>query len=152
MKKRIIYAISLGVLSLIGTIHWQWFHTSSTSQVNSSYASYAPNLSESLEPLQPIPQEIELDTGKVALGKRLFHDPKLSRDNSIACAHCHDLSRGGDDQRPRAVGIDGAMGEVNTPTVFNRSLNFAQFWDGRAETLEAQIDGPIHHPKEMGSN
>lgn len=104
------------------------------------------------EPLQPIPLTATFDKRKVALGNRLFYDPRLSHDNSIACAGCHSLSKGGTDQRARSVGIGGALGGINAPTVFNSGLSFKQFWDGRAETLEDQIEGPTQHPKEMGSN
>jgi cytochrome c peroxidase len=99
-----------------------------------------------------VPAPLGLDPGRVTLGERLFHDPRLSQNNSISCAHCHDLRRGGSDGQGRSVGLHGAVGEVNAPTVFNSSLNFVQFWDGRAPSLEAQIDGPIHHPKEMGAS
>jgi cytochrome c peroxidase len=104
------------------------------------------------EPIYAIPQRMELDARKVALGQRLFHETRLSGDNTIACASCHDLSKAGTDQLPRSIGIDGRLGTVNAPTVFNSGFNFKQFWDGRADTLEAQIDGPIHAPKEMRSN
>jgi cytochrome c peroxidase len=103
------------------------------------------------EPIQPIPLEIKEDPRKVSLGRKLFHDRRLSRDDTISCASCHDLAKGGTDQLPRSKGIGGAYGDVNSPTVFNTALNFRQFWDGRARTLEDQIDGPIYHPKEMGS-
>ena len=104
------------------------------------------------EPIRPIPLHIKLNEKKVALGEKLFHDPQLSHDNSISCASCHDLSTGGTDRRVRSIGINGAVGSVNSPTVFNSGFHFKQFWDGRAETLEDQIDGPLHGPKEMGSN
>lgn len=104
------------------------------------------------DPIVPIPLEIKIDDKRVELGRRLFHDPRLSRDNSISCATCHDLRRGGTDGRARSVGVGAAEGDVNAPTVFNTVFNFKQFWDGRAETLEDQIDGPIHNPKEMGSS
>ena len=103
------------------------------------------------EPISPIPQSLALDERKVALGKRLFHDPRLSRDNTIACASCHDLAKAGADGRDRSVGIDGQRTERNSPTVFNAVFNFVQFWDGRAATLEEQVDGPLHSPKEMAS-
>lgn len=93
-----------------------------------------------------------LNTEKVALGEALFRDPRLSHDNSISCASCHDLGRGGADGRSSAVGIGGQQGEINTPSVFNAALNFAQFWDGRATTLEQQARGPVHNPAEMGSS
>jgi cytochrome c peroxidase len=104
------------------------------------------------EPIKPIPSQIALDTRKVALGERLFHDRRLSRDNSMACASCHDLARGGVDGLRTSLGIGGAVGPINAPTVFNSSLNFRQFWDGRAASLEEQAAGPVHNPKEMGSN
>lgn len=62
------------------------------------------------------------------------------------------LALGGADGRPRSVGIGGAIGAINAPTVLNSGLQFAQFWDGRARTLEEQIDGPLHDPAEMASS
>lgn len=85
----------------------------------------------------------------VALGERLFHDPLLSRDRTVSCATCHDLSQGGDDGLPQSIGVGGRIGTINAPTVLNACLNPAQFWDGRAANLVEQIDGPIHHPVEM---
>jgi cytochrome c peroxidase len=104
------------------------------------------------EPILPIPLDVKLDAKKVALGDKLFHDKRLSADNSIACASCHGLDRGGVDGQPVSVGIKGAKGPINAPTVFNSGFNFRQFWDGRANSLEAQAAGPVHNPKEMGSN
>lgn len=104
------------------------------------------------EPIQPIPFPADLAPQKVELGKRLFYEPRLSRNNRIACSNCHDLDTGGTDRAAQSTGIDGAVGTVNTPTVFNAALNFKQFWDGRADSLEEQIDGPIHNPIEMGSS
>jgi cytochrome c peroxidase len=106
------------------------------------------------EPILPLPLEptVALDARKVALGRKLFHDPRLSADDSLSCASCHPLDRGGMDGLHRAKGLGGVDGEVNTPTVFNSALNFAQFWDGRAETLEDQIDSPVQSPREMGAS
>jgi len=103
------------------------------------------------EPIQPL-HAIVVDANKAALGDRLFHEPRLSGDNSISCAHCHMLEEGGADALPASFGVDGAEGELNSPTVFNAALNIAQFWDGRAKTLEDQIDGPLHNKPEMDSN
>jgi cytochrome c peroxidase len=100
----------------------------------------------------PIPQRVELDARKVALGKRLFSDGQLSKDGKVSCASCHDLSRGGVDGRKVSVGVGGALGAINAPTVLNSGYNFRQFWDGRADTLEAQVDGPIQNPAEMASD
>jgi cytochrome c peroxidase len=104
------------------------------------------------EPISPIPASVTLEPDKVALGSLLFHDPQLSHDDSVSCATCHSLSTGGVDGLPRSIGIGGQRGGRNAPTVFNSGLNFRQFWDGRAATLEDQIDGPTAQPLEMGSN
>ncbi|MDD9980554.1 MAG: cytochrome B6 [Gammaproteobacteria bacterium] len=103
------------------------------------------------EPIRPIPLTVDVDPEKAALGRSLFHDARLSRDDTIACASCHDLSSGGDDGRAVSLGIEGRKGSINAPTVFNVGLNFAQFWDGRVATLESQVDDPVQSPKEMGS-
>ena len=103
------------------------------------------------EPIKPIPETLEVDAGKAALGRALFHDPRLSRDDSIACASCHRLASGGADGRKVSIGVDGQAGVINSPTVFNAGLNFKQFWDGRAKNLEQQIDDPVQSPREMGS-
>ncbi len=103
-------------------------------------------------PIEPIPRSSNLNVDLVSLGSQLYQDPQLSRNNSISCASCHALDKGGTDRRARSVGINGAVGLVNAPTILNSSLNFKQFWDGRAESLEDQIDGPIHNELEMGSS
>lgn len=103
------------------------------------------------EPIKPIPTEPVVDRAKAALGDRLFHDGRLSKDDSVSCATCHDLERGGDDGRRVSEGVGGALGAINAPTVFNVGFNFKQFWDGRADTLEAQVDGPVQSSVEMGS-
>ena len=107
---------------------------------------------KTVDPLAPLPLEIKLNDRKVALGGRLFNDPILSGDGSVSCAHCHNLAAGGVDRQPHSRGIGGKEGGINAPTVFNSGFNFRQFWDGRADTLENQIDGPLQHPSEMGSN
>lgn len=102
--------------------------------------------------ITPIPLNHQQNIEKAALGERLFHDKRLSRDNSIACSSCHDLARAGIDRQSVSTGVDGAKGQLNAPTVFNSGFNFRQFWDGRAESLEAQASGPVHNPVEMASS
>lgn len=104
------------------------------------------------EPIQPVPLSLRQDPARVALGRRLFNDARLSANNRVSCASCHDLGRGGADRRPRSAGFGGLPTLVNTPTVLNAALNFKQFWDGRADTLEAQIDIVVRNPIEMGSS
>lgn len=118
----------------------------------SSPAADATSLITSDDPITPIPTDLPFDADKVALGRALFADRRLSRDDSISCAHCHPLERYGMDGLARSVGIDGREGKMNAPTVFNSRFNFRQFWDGRATSLEEQVDGPLTHPNEMGSN
>jgi cytochrome c peroxidase len=101
--------------------------------------------------LVPLPPPPALPTDKVRLGRALFLDVRLSRDDTLSCAGCHDLSGAGNDGRPVSIGVGGAAGGVNAPTVFNASLNFVQFWDGRAASLEEQAAGPVHNPVEMAS-
>lgn len=103
------------------------------------------------EPIRPL-YAVAVDADKAALGERLFNEARLSGDNSISCAHCHILDEGGADSLPHSFGVGGQEGEMNSPTVFNAALNLAQFWDGRAKTLEDQIDGPLHNKAEMASN
>jgi cytochrome c peroxidase len=102
--------------------------------------------------VQPLPERIELNQDKVILGERLFQEVRLSGDNSISCFSCHDLGKGGVDRRARSIGVNGAEGNINAPTVFNSGFNYVQFWDGRAATLEEQIDGPVNNPKEMAAS
>ncbi len=105
-----------------------------------------------LEPITPIPQHISVNVKKASLGKELFFDTALSRDNTISCATCHDLQNGGDDGLAHSFGIHGQKGTRNAPTVLNSGFNFRQFWDGRAKDLQAQASGPIENPVEMGFN
>ncbi|MCU7938049.1 MAG: cytochrome-c peroxidase [gamma proteobacterium symbiont of Bathyaustriella thionipta] len=101
---------------------------------------------------QPLPIDLVQPANKVSLGKRLFKDKRLSHDNTTSCETCHNLSRDGADRLPTSVGIGGARGNLNAPTVFNSGFNFKQFWDGRADNLEEQAAGPVHNPVEMGSD
>lgn len=91
-----------------------------------------------------------LDEEKVQLGFDLFNEGRLSRDGSVSCSSCHISLMGGVDRRPLPFGIDGAQGDLNAPTTFNAALNFRQFWDGRALTLQEQALGPIENPAEFG--
>lgn len=102
--------------------------------------------------VQPLPEKMDLDARKVALGDKLYHDKRLSKDNSLACAGCHALDKGGTDQEQFSKGVGGKMGGINAPTTFNAGFQFKQFWDGRAATLEDQADGPPNNPIEMASN
>ncbi|MCK5698194.1 MAG: cytochrome-c peroxidase [Gammaproteobacteria bacterium] len=103
------------------------------------------------EPIKVLTQPKNLDKEKVALGRLLFFDKRLSKDNSVSCETCHLLKEGGDDNIKISIGINGRKGIINAPTVYNSGLNFRQFWDGRAPTLEIQALGPVQNPVEMGA-
>jgi cytochrome c peroxidase len=102
------------------------------------------------EPIKAVPLTLEQDPGRAALGRRLFSDARLSGNGRVSCASCHDLARGGADRRKFSTGLNGKLTSTNTPTVFNAALNFRQFWDGRAHTLEDQIAQVMVNPVEMG--
>ena len=87
---------------------------------------------------------------KAELGRLLYFDPRLSIDNTVSCASCHDPKHAFTDGRPVSTGIRGQKGGRSAPTVLNRAFSLAQFWDGRAATLEEQAKGPIANPIEMG--
>lgn len=102
------------------------------------------------EPVQPLMSSLPTDPAKVALGYALYHDTRLSADNTVSCATCHGLTTGGVDRKQYSEGIQGQFGGVNAPTVYNAALNFVQFWDGRAADLKEQAAGPPLNPVEMG--
>lgn len=93
--------------------------------------------------------ENPLNPAKLALGKSLYNDKRLSLDNDISCNSCHRLDNFGVDNEPTSPGHKGQRGDRNSPSSFNAALHIAQFWDGRAENVEKQALGPILNPKEM---
>ena len=97
-----------------------------------------------------IPQDNPQTPEKIRLGQKLFFDGRLSADGTVACATCHDPARAFTDGRPASIGIHGRAGQRNAPTILNALYNKAQFWDGRAKTLEDQASFPIINPVEMG--
>lgn len=101
------------------------------------------------DPITPIQPAQGINAAKAELGKKLFFDPRLSKSGFISCNSCHNLSMGGSDNLKTSIGHNWQQGPINAPTVLNSSLNFVQFWDGRAETLKDQAGGPIANPGEM---
>jgi cytochrome c peroxidase len=144
-----VRSIIVPVLLLLGFAIWMMIESTSSNKPNGVTA-YVPKIDN--RPITPIPDQIELDPLKVKLGRILFHDTRLSKDNTVACSNCHSLKSAGQDSLAVAIGIKGLKGTVNSPTVLNSGFAFRQFWDGRAPTLEDQVGGPIHNPIEMDSN
>lgn len=103
------------------------------------------------EPVSPLAPAPKVDERKVKLGYALYNDKRLSADDTVSCATCHNLETGGVDRLQYSKGIKGQLGGVNAPTVFNATFHHRQFWDGRAANLEEQAGGPPLNPVEMGS-
>jgi len=97
----------------------------------------------------PAPADNPTTHEKVVLGKMLYFEPRLSKGDTISCNSCHNLATGGVDNLPTSMGHLAQFGPRNAPTVLNAGLEFAQFWDGRAPSLEEQAKGPILNPVEM---
>ncbi len=153
MRDELTYILPAAICLVAGAVLWQSIIAEPTEEARTSKAWHSmPPATLTAAAIRPLPEQTFQDPRKVALGAELFHDPRLSHDDTLACASCHVLAMGGTDRVARSVGIGGAVSAVNAPTVFNRGFNFVQFWDGRAATLEDQIDGPIHDPGELGSN
>ena len=113
---------------------------------------YADGLPEDRanEPVRPV-AVLDYDEAKAELGFALYHDTRLSVDNTVSCASCHELQNAGVDNHQYSHGVNDQLGGVNAPTVYNAVYNFVQFWDGRANTLAAQAAGPPLNPVEMAS-
>ena len=141
-------------------VHWGSSLTAAKRQIvldwarSRRIAMYDDDLPENrnAEPVRPVDTYIEYDPAKAELGFDLFHDTRLSVDNTVSCASCHDLATAGVDNHQYSHGVNDMMGGVNAPTVFNAVYNFVQFWDGRAATLAAQAAGPPLNPVEMASS
>ena len=97
-----------------------------------------------------IPAGNELTAERIALGRKLYFDTRLSKDGTLACATCHDVSRGFTDHRSVSEGIGDHLGKRSAPTTMNAAMLQTQFWDGRAASLEDQAKLPILNPIEMG--
>lgn len=91
-----------------------------------------------------------LSEAQVALGRALYYETVMSKSHDVSCNSCHALNGWGADGRKVSLGHDGTAGSRNSPTVYNTAGHIAQFWDGRAADLEAQAQGPILNPVEMG--
>jgi cytochrome c peroxidase len=119
-----------------------------------NHQTLAVELPENLRPGSSavfVPEDNPLTRAKVELGRQLYFDKRLSADATVSCADCHHPATGFGANTQFGVGIKGQMGNRNSPVSFNRILSKAQFWDGRAGTLEAQAVGPIANPIEMGN-
>ncbi|KRR10463.1 cytochrome C peroxidase [Bradyrhizobium jicamae] len=111
-----------------------------------------PGVTTAQEPVTPVPDAVITDAPKVRIGERLFGDYRLSHDNSRSCASCHDLRTNGAGVASHDVGLDGSSLPLNTPTIFNATLNFRLGWEGKLRTLEADIKASLENPQIMGTS
>jgi cytochrome c peroxidase len=149
-QTRWLSIISIVFLCLMAVGLWHSSELLEKPKTNTEAKSVAIMLNSSA--IEPIPLKIALNEQKVDLGQKLFNEPKLSADNTIACVKCHSLDTGGTDRLALSRGINNTLGIINTPTVFNSGLNFRMHWNGVVKTLEEQIDKPIHSERVMASN
>ncbi|HEX6734195.1 MAG TPA: cytochrome-c peroxidase [Azonexus sp.] len=145
------FSAAFSVVLLIGVLAWLFLAGREQPEPMQPLSPPLVMQSDVLQPILPLVPIEGLDPGRIALGERLFHDPRLSADLTVSCASCHNLTAGGVDGQRFSVGIGGARGGINAPTVLNAAYGIAQFWDGRAATLEEQAAGPIQNPIEMGA-
>ncbi|MBI4001704.1 MAG: c-type cytochrome [Nitrospira defluvii] len=128
--------------------------------VQASPSGHAPHGTVTIEDVTvpdvgPLPTAVPMPAtnlnyaAKIELGKQLYFDGRLSKNNAISCAFCHNPGTGFADARQTSIGVGGGVGGRQSPTVYNTAFNHFQFWDGRARSLEEQAIGPIHNPVEM---
>jgi cytochrome c peroxidase len=114
--------------------------------------SSVPGVTTAQEPITPIPEPVITDLQKVRLGERLFGDTRLSHDNSRSCMSCHDLRKNGASTAGHDLGLDGALLPLNTPTIFNATLNFRLGWEGKLQTFESDIRAALDNPQIMATS
>lgn len=146
------FLIFVIVVAVLGATAWFIKNDNQTDAVAMAAPATPPSKYSVHEPIQPVRPAEGLDPGKVELGRRLFSNPMLSRDNSISCASCHDLTQGGTNHVVYSAGVGGELNDVNTLGLFNSARNFRLFWDGRAESLEQAIDISVTEPKMLAAD
>jgi cytochrome c peroxidase len=141
-------------LMIVASFAFAFTVATKANEAGDSTAAYQPKLPLGI-PFEVwsyyVPKDNPLTQAKVGLGKELFFDKRLSADGSVSCATCHDPNLAFTDGKKVSDGIKGRRGRRNSPTILNAMFNSAQFWDGRAETLEAQAVLPLIDADEMGN-
>ncbi len=137
----------LSILALLGTLL-----AASPATAADELRKQAQNLFQPIPDQPPVLEGNQATTAKIELGAALYFDPRLSESHTISCNSCHMIGLGGVDMQPTSLGHRWQKGGRNAPTVLNSVFNTAQFWDGRAEDLEAQAGGPMINPVEMASS
>ncbi|MGV6860122.1 MAG: cytochrome-c peroxidase [Putridiphycobacter sp.] len=153
--KKIIFSSVLASLMFSCVVNDSAEVVDKTNEVKDTYVDPYPALqSQALDFFGVLPEKIEnpenpITDEKIALGKKLYFDKALSKDNTQSCNTCHNVNTYGVDNKSFSEGNDGGLGGRNSPSTFNAALHIAQFWDGREPHVEAQAGGPILNPVEM---
>ena len=134
-------ALVLSGFAVLASTSWRWSLASVDSSGRQTVPAGLPDV--------PVPDDNPMTAAKVELGKQLYFDKRLSRDNTISCASCHDPEKGWSNGEQFATGVRGQKGGRSSPSLINSAYNYFQFWDGRAGSLEEQALGPIQNPIEM---
>jgi len=157
-RRRILILLAIGVsaLLIVGAAAAMAQHEDAANEVDEDEFTHdtedlpvQPPTDQSHPGYEYIEQEGDTEE-KIELGEQLYFDPRISETGTISCNTCHNVMEGGDDSRPIAMGVGGHTGPVASPTVWNSGFHHTQFWDGRADTLAEQAEGPIVADVEMG--
>ncbi|MEI6575488.1 MAG: cytochrome c peroxidase [Bacteroidota bacterium] len=148
MKKTLLLISVIGLAILLACTGKQPDNKAAEKLKNDSIRKMAMTMFPML-PKQAVNPDNAMTTEKVALGKVLYFETRLSKKGNNSCNGCHNLNTYGVDNKPTSPGDEGALGGRNSPTSFNSALQFVQFWDGRAKDVEEQAGGPVLNPVEM---
>jgi len=144
-KKTLMLLLCVGILALGA------YHGCAKKEAPPEPVAVDPGKLQLFGPLpEAMPSEANpITEEKVALGRMLYYEPRLSKSQQISCNTCHMLNKYGVDGEPTSDGHKGQKGDRNSPTVYNAAGHFTQFWDGRAADVEEQAKGPVMNPVEM---
>jgi len=146
-KRSLLFVLFIGLVTCASLVQAQTQDSAGVLPIGKPIEIKAPL---GLPPV-PIPADNPPTVATIALGRRLYYDPILSLDNTVSCASCHSPQYGFADPRPVSEGVGKKSGTRNSPPVVNAAYFHAQFWDGRAPTLEKQAEGPVENPVEMAN-
>ncbi|MGC1306576.1 MAG: cytochrome c peroxidase [Phormidesmis sp.] len=151
-KLRRLYRVGLVVFAIAIALIWQQIQTpqgSLLAEYETAIAAQTTAYSE--EPIVPIPIQVSFDQAKYSLGEKLFKEPRLSQSEQVSCLSCHKFEAGGADRDRYSKGMDDALTQVNTPTIFNVAYNFRFNWDGKHASLAKHTDALMQNPTVMGT-
>jgi len=142
-----LIAMVCAILAMV--VAWPRTAIQADQQVYQTPYPWIDSSSGGMNPIQPVPLTVDLDERAVALGEKLFHDPRLSGGGAVSCSVCHVMDNAGIDGRKTSMTMVGQSDTANTPTVFNSGLNYHFLWSGCFDTLEDQIEGVMLSPLYM---